>query len=167
MVMHIGYRGSDLLSRYRPVLPPFILAQKFFCVGQEVWVPAFISLEKCRLLAEGNVRKSHFPEMATNPSTACGSLWLGWQRAKTRAGPGLDSLHSFPDAHSFGARNGGLGAGRRGGRGAELERGQGLRIGYQSGTPRKRATGRCLMEEEEDRGREQRRNGLHVCGCEH
>ncbi|KAK2083632.1 hypothetical protein P7K49_038868 [Saguinus oedipus] len=35
--------------------------------------------------------------------------------------------------------------------GAELERGQGLRIGYQLGTPRKRATWRPLMEEEEDR----------------
>lgn len=61
--------------------------------------------------------KESFSRDGYEPIAACGSLWLGWQRAKTRGGPGLDSLHSFPDAHSFGARNGGLGAGRGGGRG--------------------------------------------------
>ena len=50
--------------------------------------------------------------MVTKITAVYGPLGWGWQKAKTRAGSGLDSLYPFPDVYPFGARDRGLG-GRR------------------------------------------------------
>lgn len=65
-------------------------------VEGEVWVPALISPDKCGLMAERNVRRRrHLSGRATNPQAPADPWGGGWQRAKTRAGPGLDSLYPF------------------------------------------------------------------------
>lgn len=107
-----------------PLTPIHFGAGNCMSVGGEIWVPSLISLDKCGLMAERNGRRRrHLFGMTTNPQAPADPWGGGWQRAKTRAGPGLDSLYPFLPRWPY------VWCKKRRAWREEMERDQGLRMG--------------------------------------
>ena len=81
-------------------------------VGYSPWGHKESDMTDFCFMGARNLRRKHLPEMVTKSLPFVDPWEWGWQKAKTRAGSGLDSLYPFPDVHTFGARDRRLG-GRR------------------------------------------------------